>query len=57
MMNHAQIQLGLFNEKTPPLIIQKGDQLAKCGVRKQHEKRKQKKKKPPTWTQSNLSEV
>lgn len=41
--NHDQIQLGLFNEKTPPLIIQKGYQLAKCGVRKQHEKKKQKK--------------
>lgn len=52
MMNHDQIQLGLFNEKTPPLITQKGYQLAKCGVRKQHEK-----KKNPTWTQSNLSEV
>lgn len=43
MMNHDQIQLGLFNEKTPPLIIQKGYQLAKCGVRKQHEKKKKKK--------------
>lgn len=55
MMNHDQIQLGLFNEKTPPLIIQKGYQLAKCGVRKQHEKNQ--KKTTPTWTQSNLSEV
>lgn len=32
MMNHDQIQLGLVNEKTPPLIIQKGYQLAKCGL-------------------------